>query len=94
MKKGTRNPIIDFKNGKGLITIDKHGYDSPEAYLLDATNFLEKPPTPTTQSFVLAEGTYFRYETYKLFGASEERFIQNVIRPETDELLEHNIRES
>ena len=36
---------------------------SPEEYLKDARNFLEKEPTLTTQSFVSDKGTYFRYDT-------------------------------
>lgn len=65
--KGSRNPEIDFVNGKGKSTLtnhaDKHGYASPEEYLNDARNFMEKLPTSTTQSFVSGEGTYFRYDT-------------------------------
>ncbi|MED4754544.1 PrsW family glutamic-type intramembrane protease [Brevibacillus choshinensis] len=64
---GTRNPEVDFTNGKGKSTLEKHvskhGYDSPEQYLQDARSFLEKPPTSTTQSFVSNEGTYFRYDS-------------------------------
>ena len=40
--EGIRNPEMDFVNGKGNNTLakhaDKHGYDSPEEYLKDATN--------------------------------------------------------
>ena len=65
--EGIRNPEMDFVNGKGNSTLakhaGKHGYDSPEEYLKDARNFLEKPPTSTTQSFVSSKGTYFRYDT-------------------------------
>ena len=64
---GTRNPDMDFVNGKGKSTLNKHagkhGYTSPEEYLKDARNFLEKKPTSTIQSFVSNEGTYFRYDT-------------------------------
>ncbi|WP_338953889.1 hemagglutinin repeat-containing protein [Fusobacterium nucleatum] len=63
---GTRNPNIDFLNSKGKSTLsthaNKHGYTSPETYLEDARNFLEKDPTLTTQSFISSEGTYFRYD--------------------------------
>ena len=62
--KGTRKADVDFVNGKGKSTLNKHagkhGYTSPEEYLKDARNFLEKNPTSTTQSFVSNEGTYFR----------------------------------
>ena len=65
--KGARNPEIDFVNGKGKSTLiihaDKHSYASPEEYLKDARNFMEKQSTSTTQSFVSSEGTYFRYDT-------------------------------
>ena len=65
--KGTRNSEIDFVKGKGTSTLTKHagkhGYVSPEEYLKDARNFLEKQPTSTIQSFVSSEGTYFRYDT-------------------------------
>ena len=65
--KGTRNPDVDFVNGKGKSTANKHagkhGYTSPKQYLKDAKYFLEKKPTSTTQSFVSNEGTYFRYDT-------------------------------
>ena len=64
---GTRNPDVDFVNGKGKSTLNKHagkhGYASPKEYLKDARNFLEKKPTSTIQSFVSNEGTYFRYDT-------------------------------
>lgn len=64
---GTRNPNGDFINGKGKSTLNKHankhGYLSPEEYLRDVRNFLEKQPTSTTESFVSNEGTYFRYDT-------------------------------
>ena len=64
---GTRNPDVDFVNSKGKSTLNKHaakhGYTSPEEYLKDARNFLEKKPTSTIQSFVSNEGTYFRYDT-------------------------------
>lgn len=64
---GTRNPDVDFVNGKGKSTLNKHagkhGYTSPEEYLKDARNFLEKKPTSTIQSFVSNEETYFRYDT-------------------------------
>ncbi|MCF0230185.1 MAG: hypothetical protein HUJ76_10915, partial [Parasporobacterium sp.] len=64
---GTRNPDVDFVNGKGKSTLNKHagkhGYTSPEEYLKDARNFLEKKPTSTIQSFVSNVGTYFRYDT-------------------------------
>ena len=42
--KGTRNPEMDFVNGKGKSTLKKHagkhGYVSPEEYLKDARSFL------------------------------------------------------
>ncbi|KAF6576885.1 WXG100 family type VII secretion target [Paenibacillus polymyxa] len=64
---GTRNPEVDFMNSKGKSTLDKHAnkhdYDSPESYLHDAREFLEKRPTSTTQTFVSNEGTYFRYDS-------------------------------
>ncbi|WP_084011806.1 WXG100 family type VII secretion target [Paenibacillus kribbensis] len=64
---GTRNPEVDFMNGKGKSTLDrhasKHDYDLPEKYLQDAREFLEKRPTSTTQTFVSNEGTYFRYDS-------------------------------
>lgn len=64
---GERKPENDFKNKKGKSTLsthaDDHGYSSAEDYLNDARNFLEKDPTPTTESFVSEEGTYFRYDT-------------------------------
>lgn len=64
---GTRNPDVDFVNGKGKSTLNKHagkhGYTSPGEYLKDARNFLEKKPTSTIQSFISNEGTYFRYDT-------------------------------
>ena len=69
--KGTRNPELDFKSKKGKSTIDDHqnrhgdmlNTTSPTDYLSAARSFLEKPPTPTTQTFVTKEGTYFRYDT-------------------------------
>lgn len=64
---GERKPENDFVNKKGNSTLDKHankhGYESPDDYLNDARNFLEKDPTSTTQSFVSKDGTYFRYDT-------------------------------
>ncbi len=64
---GTRNPNVDFVNDKGKSTLNKHagkhGYTSPEEYLKDARNFLEKKTTSTIQSFVSNGGTYFRYDT-------------------------------
>ena len=64
---GERKRENDFVNDKGKSTLDKHagkrGYESPEDYLNDARNFLEKDPTSTTQSFVSKAGTYFRYDT-------------------------------
>ena len=64
---GTRNLNMDFINGKGESTLNthaiKHGYTSPEQYLRDARNFLEKNPTSTTQTFVSNGNTYFRYDT-------------------------------
>lgn len=66
---GNRNPEADFTNKKGNSTLqdhfNRHGSDfsSPEAYRSSASNFLEKPPTSTTQSFVTNEGTYFRYDS-------------------------------
>ena len=63
---GKRKPENDFVNNKGKSTLEKHaskhGYDSSEDYLSDARNFLEKEPTPTTESFMSKEGTYFRYD--------------------------------
>ena len=68
---GTRNPESDFINAKGNSTLARHledhgaalGVTSEQSYLSNARNFLQKPPTPTTQSFVSSEGTYFRYDT-------------------------------
>ena len=64
---GTRNPDVDFVNGKGKSTLNKHaskhGYASPKEYLKDARNFFDKKLTSTIQSFVSNEGTYFRYDT-------------------------------
>ena len=64
---GKRNPHVDFVNGKGKSTLNKHaskhGYTSPKEYIKDARNFLDKKPTSTIQSFVSNEGTYFRYDT-------------------------------
>ena len=66
---GTRDPNIEFTNSKGKSTLENHfdrhggGYNSVDEYLVAARNFLEKPPTATTQSFVSLEGTYFRYDT-------------------------------
>lgn len=57
-----RNQDIDFVNGKGKSILNKHGYTSPEEYLKDARNFLEKEPTSTTQSFISNGGIYFRYD--------------------------------
>jgi len=65
---GIRNSAVDFSNKKGNSTLldhfDRHGdgFSSPEAYRIAASNFLEKPVTPTTYSFVTNEGTYFRYD--------------------------------
>lgn len=65
--EGDRNPDVDFRNGKGKSTLDRHADDhgnvSSEKYLQNARNFLDKPPTTTTQTFVSKEGTYFRYDT-------------------------------
>ena len=65
---GSRNPASDFTGKRGSTLVDhfdRHGsgFISPEAYKSAASNFLEKPPTSTTQSFVTREGTYFRYDT-------------------------------
>ena len=70
---GTRNPDVDFVNGKGKSTLNKHagkyGYTSPEEYLKDARNFLEKK----------------RLQLYNL-GATEKRFINMVRQPYEDEI--------
>jgi len=68
---GTRNPASDFTNAKGDSTLTRHfgdhgadfGYTTEQQYLNGARNFLEKPLTSTTQSFISNEGTYFRYDT-------------------------------
>ncbi|MBF2454322.1 T7SS effector LXG polymorphic toxin [Listeria seeligeri] len=63
---GKRNRENDFKNGKGVSTLEKHAlkhqYDSTDEYLADARQFLEKKPTLRTETFVSKEGTYFRYD--------------------------------
>ncbi|MBC1886497.1 hemagglutination protein [Listeria seeligeri] len=63
---GKRNRENDFKNGKGVSTLEKHTlkhqYDSADEYLADARQFLEKKPTLRTETFVSKEGTYFRYD--------------------------------
>ncbi|MDD1503502.1 hypothetical protein PVA17_12115 [Lysinibacillus sp. CNPSo 3705] len=65
--EGDRNPDLDFRNRKGKCTLDKHANDhgnvSSDKYLHNARDFLEKPPTSTTQTFVSEEGTYFRYDS-------------------------------
>jgi hypothetical protein len=66
---GTRNAQSDFRNGKGDSTLATHfdehgeGFPSAEAYRDAARGFLEKPPTPTTQTFVTDVGTYVKYDT-------------------------------
>ena len=67
---GNRNPDVDFTDAKGNSTLGSHfgkpdhgNFNSPDEYVQAARNFLEKEPTPTTQSFVSAEGWYFRYDT-------------------------------
>jgi pyocin large subunit-like protein len=68
---GTRNADVDFSNAKGRSTLKTHfydhagdfGYKTEAEYLSGTRNFLEKPPTPTTQSFITKDGTYFRYDT-------------------------------
>ncbi|MEI2518163.1 hypothetical protein, partial [Acinetobacter baumannii] len=61
---GKRNVENDFKNGKGVSTLEKHAlkhqYESTDEYLADAREFLEKKPTLRTETFVSKEGTYFR----------------------------------
>ncbi|EAE6298282.1 hypothetical protein E5Z49_12905 [Listeria monocytogenes] len=64
---GKRNVENDFKNGKGVSTLEKHAlkhqYESTDEYLADAREFLEKKPTLRTETFVSKEGTYFRYDS-------------------------------
>ena len=68
---GIRNPDVDFTNKRGNSTLKTHfddhkadfSYTNETEYLNGARNFLEKPPTFTTQSFVSEDGTYFRYDT-------------------------------
>jgi pyocin large subunit-like protein len=66
---GARTPQVDFRDAKGNSTLSDHfinhgkDYATEEEYNAAATRFLEKQPTPTTQSFVSDEGTYFRYDT-------------------------------
>jgi len=65
---GKRNPEVDFAKGKRLTEhFNDHkgdfGYKTEQEYLAGARNFLEKPITETTQSFVSDGGTYFRYDT-------------------------------
>lgn len=68
---GTRNPDADFTNKSGNSTLKIHFDDhvnefkftTEDEYLLGAKDFLEKQPTPTTQSFLTKDGTYFRYDT-------------------------------
>jgi uncharacterized protein YukE len=67
---GIRNAESDFTNAKGNSTLTNHfnrhgsqfGHANEQEYLRGARNFLEKPTTPTTQSFISKEGTYFRYD--------------------------------
>lgn len=66
--EGTRNLSADFKNGKKLLShFTDHGadfgYKTADEYLEGARNFVMKEPTPTTESFVSKEGTYFRFDT-------------------------------
>lgn len=65
---GARNKYEDFKKGSTLSEhYNRHNkdfsYSNETEYLQGARNFLEKPPTPTTQSFISKEGSYFRYDT-------------------------------
>jgi pyocin large subunit-like protein len=63
---GQRDAQADFVNGSALeIHYKRHGagFATAEAYRAAADFFLEKPPTPTTQTFFTGEGTYFRYDT-------------------------------
>jgi pyocin large subunit-like protein len=66
---GTRDAQADFRDDKGNNTLPDHfdrhgeGFASEADYKAAAVQFLEKPPTPTTQTFVSDEGTYFRYDT-------------------------------
>ncbi|EAC2402328.1 hemagglutination protein [Listeria monocytogenes] len=61
---GKRNVENDFKNDKGVSTLEKHAskhqYESTDEYLADAREFLEKKPTLRTETFVSKEGTYFK----------------------------------
>ena len=64
---GCRNLEADFVNGKGQSTLakhaGKHGYATDTTrYIEDARKFLDSEPSPTTQSFMSEEGTYFRYD--------------------------------
>ena len=67
---------------------NKHGYTSPETYLEDARNFLEKDPTLTTQSFISNEGTYFRYDkaTNEFGIINKYGGISTYYKPENGEL--------
>jgi len=67
---GVRNSIRDFKPSENKDTLVRHFRDhnngefaSKQEYLDAARNFLDKPPTSTTESFVTKDGTYFRYDT-------------------------------
>ncbi|MDR0570750.1 MAG: hypothetical protein LBG71_05990 [Clostridiales Family XIII bacterium] len=68
---GYRSPSDDFTNSKGNSTLTRHfsdhgkdfGYSNERQYLEGARNFLEKPTTSTTQSFISNDGWYFRYDT-------------------------------
>jgi pyocin large subunit-like protein len=66
---GVRDVQSDFKDSKGNSTLSDHfsrhgmSFASADEYRTAASLFLEKPPTPTTQTFVTVEGTYFRYDT-------------------------------
>ena len=69
--RGPRVPKADFTNKKGKSTLPRHvndhgsdfGVTTEQEYLKQARNFLEKTPTPTTETFISPEGTYFRYDT-------------------------------
>jgi len=69
---GIRNPTNDFSGKKGPGSrLSEHfknhkadfNFKTEAEYLHGARSFLEKPPTPTTQSFVSGKGNYFRYDT-------------------------------
>ncbi|MDR0249136.1 MAG: hypothetical protein LBI44_05720 [Oscillospiraceae bacterium] len=66
---GARNPQADFRDKKGDSTLPNHflrhgaGFASEAEYRSAAACFLEKPPTPTTQTFLSDKDTYFRYDT-------------------------------